>query len=427
MITRFAFILSLTLPMLGQTAPAPLAVPTQARPIHLQEFLDLVAQTNLDLAANWFNVTVADAQITLARLRPDPQATAGIAALDLTSQDLPTSTTYGLSQEIELGGKRGARIAAAQAGRSVAEAQVEDFFQQLRVDATNAFIDALTAREVLARKRRTLESVQRLVTATEERVHAGDVSETALWQVRVEAERFRGEVLTAEGDSQVADIALEAFVAPKTGDVLTLQPTGDLNLAPRAFDVSALIAEGLAHRTELLVSIRAAEAARAQLDLVKANRWLDPAVSGGITQSPASAALQIPASRLLALSLSLHIPFSHATHGDVDAAKALASQADTQTLSVKRRVEVEVRQALARYEASRRTVAVYAGEVLANADRALEATRYSYERGNARLVELLDAQRTVDDVYLSYLAALADHAKALVALERASGRWDVTF
>ena len=70
---------------------------------------------------------------------------------------------------------------------------------------------------------------------------------------------------------------------------------------------------------------------------------------------------------------------------------------------------------------------MYTGEVLSNADRALEATRYSYERGNARLVELLDAQRTVDDVYLSYLGALADNAKGLIALEHAVGRWDVEF
>ena len=63
--------------------------------------------------------------------------------------------------------------------------------------------------------------------------------------------------------------------------------------------------------------------------------------------------------------------------------------------------------------------------VTSPADRALDATRYSYERGAARLIELLDAQRTVDDVYLAYAGALADHAKALVALERAAAMWDV--
>jgi cobalt-zinc-cadmium efflux system outer membrane protein len=400
---------------------------TASRPIHLQEFLDLVSQTNLQLAATRFNITVADAQITLARLRPDPQLGGGIAALDLTSQNLPTATTYGLSQTIELGGKRGSRIEAAKAGRSLAEAQLEDFFQQLRADATSAFIDALTARQVLERKRRTLESVERLVAATEQRLRAGDVGQTALWQVKVEGERFRGEVFAAEGASEAANVAVESFLVPQTAEGTVLEPVGDLKLASRQFDAASLISDAVARRSDVLVSIRAAQLARAQVDVAYANRWIDPSLAAGITQSPAGAASQTPAARALGLTLSLPVPFSRMTHGELDAAKALAGQAEVQTLSVKRRVEIEVRQSLARYQSSQRTVAVYAGEVLSNADRALEATRYSYERGNARLVELLDAQRTVDDVYLSYLAALSENAKALVALERASGRWDIQF
>jgi outer membrane protein, heavy metal efflux system len=409
-------IAALAAPMLGQTAP---------RPIHLQEFLDLVTQTNLQLAATRFNVTVAEAQITIARLRPDPQLTAGAASLDLTEQKLPTSTTYGVSQLVEIGGKRGSRIEAATAGRTLAQAQIEDFFQQLRADATNAFIDALTARQVLERKRRTLESVQRLVAATEQRLRAGDVGQTALWQVKVEAERFHGEVLVAEGESQAANVGLELFVSKGAGETLALEPAGDLKRASRDFDEASLIADALTRRTDLLVTLRANEVARAQVDVARANRWIDPSLSAAITQSPA--ATDIAASRALSLLVTLPVPFSRLTHGELDAAKALAAQSDVQVAAARQRVEIDVRQALARYEASRKTVAVYTGEVLSNADRALEATRYSYERGNARLVELLDAQRTVDDVYLSYLAALAENAKGLVTLERASGRWDVQF
>jgi hypothetical protein len=40
--------------------------------------------------------------------------------------------------------------------------------------------------------------------------------------------------------------------------------------------------------------------------------------------------------------------------------------------------------------------------------------------GAARLIEVLDAQRTVDDVYLGYAGALADRARALIALQRAA-------
>ena len=52
---------------------------------------------------------------------------------------------------------------------------------------------------------------------------------------------------------------------------------------------------------------------------------------------------------------------------------------------------------------------------------------YNYQRGGATLLEVLDAQRTDDDVYLAYYGALADHSRALVAVELAGGIWDVRF
>jgi outer membrane protein, heavy metal efflux system len=62
-----------------------------------------------------------------------------------------------------------------------------------------------------------------------------------------------------------------------------------------------------------------------------------------------------------------------------------------------------------------------------DADRVLEAKVYSYNRGSSSLLEVLDAQRVNNDVYLAYYAALNEQAKALVALEQSAGIWDVNF
>jgi cobalt-zinc-cadmium efflux system outer membrane protein len=296
------------------------------------------------------------------------------------------------------------------------------------MNAANAYIDALAAHQVLERKQRTLAGAEQLVTATEQRLRAGDVSPAALWQVKVETERFRSEVFAAEGDVQVADYALELFLGPpRAGEPAHVQATGSLGIAARAFTAEELVAQALAVRSDLVVSLRAVDVARAQVDLAQANRWVDPSLNATLTEAPADPRAGAPASRTAGLSVSLPMPFSRRTHGELDAARAAVQKAETQAQAARRRVEIEVREALARYEATRRSVAVYTGEVLTNADRALEATRYSYERGAARLIELLDAQRTVDDVYLGYTGALADHAKALVALDRAAGRWEAPF
>ena len=397
-----------------------------ARPFRLREYLAEVEKTNLDLAAARYNLPIAEAQVTLAKLFPDPQLTGGIDSYDLTDQRLPTSLTWGLSQTVELGGKRGARIGEARAGVTLAQAQLSDFFETLRVNATNAFIDALSARQVLERKRRTLESVEKLVAATEQRLRAGDVSPTALWQVKVEAERFRADLVSAEGDVRAADATLELYLgAPAAGQPGHVLPVGDLRIPVKELDPEVLVNQAVEARSDVLVALGAENTAQAHVGVARANRWVDLGVGAVLTHSPSDVSMGIPAQRTLGLTLSVPLPFSRLTHGELDAARAAARQAETQSASAKRRVAVEVRRAFARYEATRRAVDVYAGEVLRNADKALEATRYSYERGATRLLELLDAQRTVDDVYLGYASALAEHARALVTLERAAATWDL--
>lgn len=416
------------IPLLALLAFPAFGQSPDARPLRLREYLAEVERTNLDLAASRCNLPIAEAQVVLARLFPDPQFTGGLDAYDLTDQGLPTSFVWGLSQTIELGGKRGARIAEARAGVTLAEAQLADFFETLRVSATNAFIDALAARQILDRKRRTLESVERLVAATEQRLRAGDVSPTAVWQVKVEAERFRADFVSAEGDVRAADAALELYLgAPEAGQPPHVVPAGDLKVPARAMQEDALVERAVASRSDVLVALGAERAAQAHVGVARANRWIDPSLAASITHNPSDAGAGIPAQKALGLTLSFPLPISRLTHGELDAARASAQQAGTQAASVRRRVAVEVRQALARYEATRNAVDVYAGGVLANADRALEATHYSYDRGATRLLELLDAQRTVDDVYLGYASALAEHARASVTLERAAAMWDLEF
>jgi outer membrane protein, heavy metal efflux system len=72
-------------------------------------------------------------------------------------------------------------------------------------------------------------------------------------------------------------------------------------------------------------------------------------------------------------------------------------------------------------------VELYTGGVLADAERVAEATFYSYQRGSATQLEVLDAERTVNEVYLAYFDALSEHAKALVAVEQSAGLWDINF
>src|SRR5262249_25605581 len=143
----------------------------------LPTFLAQVGKANLELMAQRANVSIAEAQIAVARVFPDPTLTGGVSQVDVSGQGAPLVSPLGVTQTVELGGKRGGRIAAAQADERVAQADLEDFFRKLRASAATAYVDSLYARLALERKQRTLASLERLLAVNQHRFAAGDIGE----------------------------------------------------------------------------------------------------------------------------------------------------------------------------------------------------------------------------------------------------------
>jgi cobalt-zinc-cadmium efflux system outer membrane protein len=370
-------------------------------------------------------VSIAAAQIAVARVLPDPVLTVGVASVDVSGKGSPTATTVGLGYTVELGGKRSARIAAAEAEHATAALELADFFRTLSATAANGFIDGLAARLVLDRKRQTFSNLEKLVAINQERLRAGDSGKVALTQSRVEAERFRGEVLRAEADLSAAELSL-AVIAGGPG-ARPIEPQGDLRIKPRVFDVEALAAHAKENRPDLAAKQRASENAAARVELAQANRWVDVTLNVGWQHSFASytPAFAQPAFEALTATVSVPLPLSRVHRGELDAALATQAQRRSALGAAGLRAEIEVRQAFVRYQAAVATRSLYTGGLLADTDQVLEATLYNYQRGGATLLEVLEAQRTQNDVYLAYGDALAEHARALVALEQAAGIWDI--
>lgn len=408
-------------------APGVVAAEPAAAAMTFGSYLNQVAQSNLELAAQRANVPIAEAQVAIARVFPDPVITGGVSQLDVSGQAAPTVSTLGVTLQLELGGKRGARIAAASADTAVVRSELDDFLRRLRADAASAYIDALYARKVLERKKTTLASLERLVTVNEQRLNAGDIGEVALIQSRVEAQRYQVEVSAAAADVLAADLSLVQFLGrsvPEPG--VPLQLGGELRIPEHAFDAAALITAALA-RPDVRARQQAVDAAAARVRLSRANRWVDFTFNVSWQRSLFSEPFASPAYDALAATLSLPLPLSRVFRGELAAAVHTELQAASNRRSAELRAEIEVRKALSRYEAAVRQVRLYTQGVLVDADRVLAATLYSYQRGAATLLEVLNAQRTVADVYLAYYGALADNARHLIAVEQAAGIWDIDF
>jgi len=414
-----------------EASAAQQSAPDDQRPhITFADYVNEVLRSNLDLAAQRSNIAISQASVTTAKVRPDWGLDIGVPGADLSNHGFPTTTSVGLTVPVELGGKRGARVRAAAADVSSTTADYEDAVRMLRASAANAFADALGARQVLQSKNKSLAQLDRIVGVNDERLRVGDIGEIELAQSRVERDQFKADVISAASDVYSADLA----AAQKLGssDKLASQmpvPTGSLEIPTRTFDIDQLVAHALQNRSDVVSRIRAMKAADERIRLAKANLVPDVAVNGSFSHTgTGSGDFQQQADNTISGGVSLNLPiFRRLYPGELEAARAARAQAELQLRAAQLKVEVEVRDAYEKYQASAQRLNVFRGGLLRDADRVLEARLYAYQRGGATLLEVIDAQRKSAEVYLAYSQALVDHAHALVTMEEAAATWDVSF
>ena len=379
-----------------------------------------VLAANPDLAAAHANVDISRAQIEVAKASPDPQLTAGLTQLDVSRRGNPTAAGIQLSVPVELGGKRSARVAGAQAGYEVAGLDYEDAVRALRAQAANAFVEALHARLVEAQKERSLAGLAQLVSVNERRLLAGDISEAELLQSQVEAQLFRAEVLAARGGRQVADIALLQLLGAGDGN----QHGFDGRPANSGLHLQSSTPRRCLQRlrsARTFAQQRSGSMLQTTEALAQAN---PPSTSRGVSWQHNFAVggeLPLPPSDFLGASVSVPLPFSRAYRGELEGARSAHRQAQLELEAVRVRAAGQLRQALALFAAAASRVALYESGALAHSKTVLEKALYSYQRGGATLVEVLIAQRTDSQVNLGYLDALSDRAHALVAVDQAAG------
>ena len=394
------------------------------------EYIAEVLRANLDLSAQRTTILISRAQVTTASARPDWAVDVGVPGADLSNHGFPTTTSFGLTVPVELGGKRGARMRAASADVSTTTADYEDAIRQLRATGANAFVDALGARAILQSKNKSLAQLDRIVNVNDERLRVGDIGEIELAQSRVERDQFKADVISTESDVYSADLTLAQQLGhqERLGTQLPM-PTGSLEVSTRAFDVDQLIASALQNRSDVVSRVRAVNAADERIRLAKANLVPDLSVNGGFSHTGSgSGDFQQEPDNTISGGVSLNLPISRRLNpGELEAARATRTQAELQLKSVQLKVEIEVRDANERYQAAVRRLNVFRGGMLHDADRVLEARLYAYQRGGATLLEVIDAQRKSAEVYLAYSQALIDYAHALVKLEESGGIWDISF
>lgn len=316
---------------------------------------------------------------------------------------------YGLSQQIELGGKRTARRQAAQKQQDVAKLDAAIAGLDVQRDVKQAFATAVAAQEsqrlakdALSIAQQELKSVSRRVAEAASPLIQKSKAEVTLATARFNVEQSRQEVASAR--TQLATLLGRS----------TLGETLDASLF---FEVSDMAHddEDSIERTPDMLRLRLMEDhAEALLDIEKAGAIPDPTINAGMSR------LQETGDQAFVVGLSIPLPIMNSNRGNIAAARAEV----TRTASDQQVARLDLLRRYSLAKSARHTAYVkaisYSGTVLPAAEEAFKLSRQGYGAGKFQYLEVLDAQRTLFDARAQYMAALRDYHLQVAELERLS-------
>ena len=405
----------------------PLVMAMGQTPVNLSyaDYMQRVAQDNVGYAAEKLNVPAAQAEVTAAKVFNDPNLSVSYYNNENNSLQMGEGVEVELSKTFSFG-KRGANIALAKSEQALAEALLADYLRNLRADATLAYLEALRQRQLFQVKQRTFESIDQLATSDSIRHQLGEIGEVDAIQSRVEAEVIRNEMVQTQAELYKALSQLSVQTGSFSTDTLFL-PEGELQLLELNFVLADLLNEALLQRADLVAALQDKEVAAKALKVARRERNTDVDLSVTVSRNARVHNEEAPAPPFTGVSAGIAIPLklSNFNKGTVRAARFRAQQAELRYEEARLQVQTEVMQAFWTYELSRKQVAQYDNGLLRQAEAVMEGKRYSYQRGEASLIEVLDAQRTYDDVQAQYIETLFNYSSALVELERSAGQWNI--
>jgi len=397
----------------GQTLPAVLA---------LDEAIRIALERHGNVEAADAAVDAYQGAIKQAGYSPNPtlhlqtenwrfSGTPGFSA----SQDLDVFAF--VSQPLETGGKKQRRVELAEADRAIAALQGDIVRWRIRQEVKGAYQRVLAAERRRELIEETRETVARLRGYHEIRVKLGAMPEVDLIKVQLETEK-------AEMALAAADMEIERAKMDLLGAMGVSDPSPEFTVRDAAapapvtqWQRESLLAElttmALSRRPEARLGEALLDRARAAVNVQRAAARPDVTPYFGYKRSG-------PFNTLVG-GVTIPLPVRHRNTGAIEQSLAEVHQQEAALRATRARIQAEVAASLGAVRRRARMLESMESRMLERARTTSRITLAAYQEGGMELLEVLDAQRSENDVNLLQSQVFHDYRLSQIDLETAVG------
>jgi cobalt-zinc-cadmium efflux system outer membrane protein len=321
-------------------------------------------------------------------------------------------TTVQLSQAIELGGKRDARIAAGSAGLESARWQHAAVRLEILSDTAVAFFNVLAGQRKVQLFDAHIASLERLTPLLQQRVDAGASSpgeiariNLAIDLVRVERERARTELAINRRELAMLMGDSRVNFSHVAGDFSRIG-------TPPAF---AVLLRGLERNPQLIRWT----AERAQRDAELLSARLKPIPD--LKVALAWRHFRDTNDNAVRIGASIPIPIWDQNLGGITEAQAARAKVEAERAVNKASLILALAKAYDMLNGALREIALLRNSAIPNAEKAVETFENGYSQGRFTLLEVLDARTNAAQAVLREQEALTSFHTSVATIEGLTG------
>ncbi|HZR46338.1 MAG TPA: TolC family protein [Candidatus Manganitrophaceae bacterium] len=392
------------------------AAESPTKTLVLWDVLQEVAGKNPEIIAAEKRERAAEARIPQARAWEDPQ-------VGVTQWSIPSSfnigkadeTWYTLSQSFPFFGKRALRGSVAELERTMASEEARSVRLKLMKEAKRAYYDLFFAHKAIEIHHEQEELARKFSRIAQEKFAVGEVGQQDVLRAQVELLQLTNDRETLEQERETAEARLNTLLnRPADSPLGTPQAPTLPAVVPKLEELQREAEEARPENRMQALAIR-----RGEESVKLARRDLFPDVMAEVAYWD----VHDGPNRWMA-SIKINIPWINKKKYDarIRENEAEQSRAEAAHQAAINETALRIKEVLVRFQSSRRLARLYESGILPLAEQSLEAATIGYQTKKNDFLTLIEAQKNIKELELTYARTLTEIQKSLAELEEMTGR-----
>ncbi len=391
----------------------------QQAPLTWEQVQQKFDAANPTLRAGQLNIDEAKAQEITAFLRPNPDMNLSLDQINPFSTHPYRPFSYlqpgvGVSYLYERMHKRDLRKESAEKATTIATSTQEDLRRTLTYTLRNAFVQTLQAKAVLALAHENLEYYDKLLDVNRVRFKAGDIAEVDMDRLEEQRIQYLSDIQNATVSLRSAKITLLQMLNDRA-PVDSFDVTGSYDFTDKIDTLDNLHTIALANRPDLREAIETVEKAKTDYKLAEANGSTDPTFGIDFGRQNGDPTY-------VGFSVGFPLRIFDRNQGEKLRTKLDITRTEHLRDASQAQVFSDVDSAYVTLMGNLNLLLSYKTTYLTRAGKIRDTISFSYQHGQASLLDFLQAQSDYRSIQLNYLNLVGSFLTSASQLNLAVGK-----